>query len=150
MREGHQAMNVNRKILIQVTAYGSALALAAFLLQWLEYHMVARLYTPELYAIVIAVGFAGLGVWVGAQLTRPTAPSTFQRNDAAMEALGVTAREFETLEKLAAGMTNKEIARALGVSPNTVKTHLANLYEKLGVKRRTEAIAQARTHAIIP
>ena len=52
--------------------------------------------------------------------------------------------QARVLELLAAGRSNKEIAGRLGVSPNTVKTHVAKLYGKLDVRRRTEAMRRAR------
>ena len=54
------------------------------------------------------------------------------------------------LERLAAGQSNKEIARTLGLSPNTVKTHVANLFAKLEASRRTEAVNKARDLHLIP
>jgi DNA-binding CsgD family transcriptional regulator len=54
------------------------------------------------------------------------------------------------LHELAAGRTNKEIAARLQVSPNTVKTHVAHLFEKLGASRRTDAIARARELGLLP
>jgi two-component system nitrate/nitrite response regulator NarP len=53
----------------------------------------------------------------------------------------LTKRELEVLSTLAAGHTNKQIAAAHGVSPNTVKFHIKNLFEKLGVNNRGQAIA---------
>jgi two-component system nitrate/nitrite response regulator NarP len=50
-------------------------------------------------------------------------------------------RETDMLAALARGMTNREMARELGISPNTVKFHLSNLYDKLSVKSRAQAIA---------
>ena len=94
--------------------------------------------------------FAALGGWAGWRLTHRKDAGGFQKNDAAIRSLGISAREFETLELLANGLSNKEIARELGVSPNTVKTHLARLYEKLGAARRTEAVGKARDLALIP
>jgi DNA-binding NarL/FixJ family response regulator len=55
----------------------------------------------------------------------------------------LTARERQVLALVAAGVANKGIARALGVSPNTVKFHLASLFSKLAVGTRAEAIAAA-------
>ncbi|MEO1135786.1 MAG: LuxR C-terminal-related transcriptional regulator, partial [Pseudomonadota bacterium] len=69
---------------------------------------------------------------------------------AALSSLGVTAREYQTLGALADGLTNKEIARRFDVSPNTVKTQVASLFEKLGVSRRTQAIQKARELGLIP
>ena len=57
----------------------------------------------------------------------------------------LTEREQQVLVLLVAGATTKGIARALGLSPNTVKTHTRHLFEKLGVRTRTEAAAAART-----
>ena len=69
---------------------------------------------------------------------------------AALKSLGVTEREFAVLELLAAGRSNKEIARDLGVSPNTIKTHILHLFEKLQVQRRTQAIQKARELRLVP
>ncbi len=134
-----------------IIVYGAGLAAAAFALEWLEYRYVARAFAAEAYIAIIALLFAGAGLWAGARLfSRVDAAGAFAKNEAALKALGVTAREYETLELLAEGLANKEIARALGVSPNTVKTHLARLYEKLGARRRTEALAKARALCLIP
>jgi ATP/maltotriose-dependent transcriptional regulator MalT len=93
----------------------------------------------------------GLGVWVGARLFRGRgAGPAFEANTRAMTSLGISSREFEVLELLAAGRSNKEISARLSVSPNTVKTHVANLYGKLEVKRRTEAILRARELGMLP
>jgi ATP/maltotriose-dependent transcriptional regulator MalT len=86
----------------------------------------------------------GLGVWVGARLFRRSAATPFEPNTRVRETLGVSDREFEVLTLLAQGRSNKEIAKQLDVSPNTVKTHVASLFEKLPAKRRTEAISRAR------
>ena len=74
----------------------------------------------------------------------------FTRNEAAAKALGLTSRECLMLEHLAAGQSNKEIARTLDLSPSTVKTHIANLYAKLEVGRRTQAIRKARELRLLP
>ena len=88
---------------------------------------------------------AALGIWVGVRLFPRRAPAgEFTVNDKARESLGISEREFEVLELLAAGQSNKEIAASLNVSPNTVKTHVAKLYGKLQASRRTEAILRAR------
>ena len=131
-------------MLKSVIVYALALAAGAFVLQWLEYKYLARAFAPEIYVGLIALGFTALGVWVGHRMTPKTVSPTFERNDAAMKSLGVTERELGVLELLAAGRSNKEIARALDISPNTVKTHIANLFQKLEVERRTQAIQKAR------
>ena len=133
-----------------IFAYAIALAAGAALLSWLEYKYVTRVFTGEIYLLLVAGGFAALGGWAGWRLTKRDAQPGFEKNEAAIKSLGVSPREFETLELLAAGLSNKEIARKLGVSPNTVKTHLARLYEKLGAARRTEAVGKARSLSLIP
>lgn len=132
-----------------ILLYGSGLAAAAFLLEWLNYRHVVHRWSTEFYIACIAVVFAALGIWVGNRLTaRPR--QMFVRNNAAISALGISAREFEVLEMLAAGHANKVIARQLDISPNTVKTHVARVYEKLAVASRTQAIQKARMLDILP
>jgi DNA-binding CsgD family transcriptional regulator len=133
-----------------IILYALALAAAATALQWLEYRYVTRTYSTEIYVALIAAGFVALGVWAGLKLTPRPAPVSFERNDAAIRSLGLTARECELLGLLASGQSNKELARTLGISPNTVKTHLARLYEKLEVQKRVQAIEKARWLALIP
>jgi len=133
-----------------IALYALGLALAAIALAWLEYKYVTRVFTGEIYVVVIALGFTALGVWAGARLTRKTQSPPFEVNLAALASLGVTAREQEMLAALADGLTNKEIARRFNVSPNTVKTHVSSLYEKLEVSRRTQAVQKAKALALIP
>ncbi len=133
-----------------VLLYAGALAAAALLLQWLEYGRLMRLFAPEFYVTAIAIGFTLLGLWAGHRLTARRAPAPFERNTAAIAALGLSPRECEILELLASGRTNQEMADALHISPNTVKTHLARVYEKLEVERRVQAIEKARFLSLIP
>lgn len=137
--------NVFRTILI----YGVLLAAGAFGLRWMEYQFVIRTHATETYLVLIALAFMGLGIWAGARLFRRPAPGPFTPNRQVCASLGVSDRELEVLELLAAGRSNKEIAHQLAVSPNTIKTHVANLFEKLEAKRRTQAISRARELGII-
>ena len=127
-----------------VILYALALALAAAALDWLQYLYFVRLFSTDIYIGLLAVGFIALGLWAGTRLTPRPATALFQRNDAAIRSLGLTTRECEILALLASGKSNKEMARALGISPNTVKTHIARVYEKLEVQRRIQAIEKAR------
>jgi DNA-binding CsgD family transcriptional regulator len=134
-----------------VLIYGFALAAGAVLLQWLEYQIWARTHAGTIYIALIAVAFLALGIWVGRRLfrTEPRA-SEFTPNERAQASLGISGREREVLHLLADGRSNKEIAARLGLSPNTVKTHVARLFEKLRVARRTEAIQLARELGLVP
>lgn len=144
------AVDVTRDMLKSVAIYALALAAGAFVLQWMEYQYLTRMFASELYIFFIAIAFTGLGIWAGHRLTPRVAAAAFIRNDAAVNALGLTGREVLVLELLAKGSANKEIARQLDISPNTVKTHIANLFQKLEVQRRTQAIQKARELRILP
>ncbi len=133
-----------------IIIYSLAIAGAAFLLQWMEYLHVVRVFSTEIYMVLIAVFFSAIGIWAGNRLTRGSAPSRFTKNLQALKYLGISDREYDVLELLAQGQSNKEIAETLFVSGNTVKTHLAHLYEKLEVSRRTQAIQKARSLNMIP
>src|SRR5689334_8355563 len=133
-----------------ILLWALALAAGAFLLRWLEYQYVVRAFSQEIYISVIGVGFAAAGVWVGWKLSARSHAGPFERNAAALASLGLTGQEVRVLERLAAGQSNKEIARTLGLSPNTVKTHVAHLFAKLEVRRRTQAISRARDLHLIP
>ena len=62
----------------------------------------------------------------------------------------LTTRELETLELVTQGLYNKEIADKLSISLETVKSHLKNIYQKLGVSRRQQAVHRARSLDILP
>jgi DNA-binding NarL/FixJ family response regulator len=133
-----------------ILIYGALLAAGATGLQWLQYRYLVRAYPLEAYLGLIALAFMGLGIWVGVRLVRRAHPTTpFEANTRAQESLRISERELEVLHLLAAGRSNKEIAHRLEVSPNTVKTHIARLFEKLEVRRRTEAILRARELGVI-
>ena len=133
-----------------ILLYALGLSAAALLLSWLEYRYVTRIYAGEVYVILIAIGFTALGGWAGWRLTRRAPAAPFEVNRAALASLRITEREHETLVALADGLSNKEIARRFDVSPNTVKTQVSSLYEKLEVSRRTQAIQKARDLTLIP
>ena len=132
-----------------VLLYGLGLAVAAVALEQLKFRYAASEISTDLYVGLLALGFTALGLWVGHQLTAKKPAAPFERNAAAIATLGLTPRECEILDLLASGQSNKELARTLGVSPNTVKTHLANLFAKLDVDRRVKAIEKARFLSLI-
>jgi DNA-binding NarL/FixJ family response regulator len=133
-----------------ILIYGALLAAGSFGLQWLQYRFLVRSYPAEAYLALVALGFLGLGIWVGARLFRRVPANVpFEGNTRAQTSLRISERELQVLELLAAGQSNKEIATRLEVSPNTVKTHVAKLFDKLEVRRRTEAILKARELGMI-
>jgi NarL family two-component system response regulator LiaR len=136
-----------------VILYGLAMAALLGLLKFVEYKYVVRDIPMEFYIGAVAVMFTGIGIWAGLRLTRPKIVEVngpFQRDDAALKLTGISSREFEVLELMAAGLSNQDIADRLFVSTSTVKTHVSNVLAKLDASRRTEAIAKAKELRIIP
>src|SRR5262249_7480457 len=103
----------------------------------------------EIYIAIFALACMGLGGWLTVRLWRRPAPTPVELDPQAPGRIGISERELEVLEHLAAGRSNKEIALRLEVSPNTVKTHVAKLFEKLGARRRTQAILRARELGVL-
>ena len=132
-------------------------------LRLIEYRWLVIDYSLEIYGGLVAAVFAALGIWLGLRLTRPRetvvvrevtrevpAPSAFVRDQARLDALGITPRELEILELIAAGLSNREIAARAFVSENTVKTHSSRVFSKLGAQRRTQAVQLAKEQRLIP
>jgi DNA-binding CsgD family transcriptional regulator len=140
----------DRIIWKRAAIYGALLAAGAVALQWLDYARMVRTHPGDLGLFLVALAFLLLGLFIGARVLAPPRPAPFDGNPRALETLGISPRELRVLEEIAAGRSNKEIARRLNVSPNTVKTHVARLFEKLEAKRRTDAIARARELGIVP
>lgn len=142
-----------------VLIFGAVAGAGAALLQWAEYRWLVVAHAFEVYAALVAALFAGLGLWLGRRLTRPAPPRiervevpvapVFARDEAQVRSLGLTPRELEILGLIAAGLSNREIAGRLFVSENTVKTHSSRLFDKLGARRRTQAVLRARELRLI-
>ena len=128
-----------------ILIYGAILAAGACGLQWLQYRYLVHAYPLEAYLGLIGLIFLVLGILIGARFFRRAPHAVpFEANTQVQQTLGISEREMQVLKLLADGRSNKEIASDLDVSPNTVKTHIARLFEKLEVRRRTEAILRAR------
>ena len=136
-----------------IALYAALLAGGTVALQWLDYQRLVRSYPSAIYDGLLATGFLALGLWLGMRLlgrgASPAEPAG-EGNPRAAEALGISPRELEVLHEIAAGHSNKEIALRLHVSPNTVKTHVARLLEKLEARRRTDALRKARELGLVP
>lgn len=132
-----------------ILLYAGLLAVFVFALEWLEYRYFVRAFSTEIYIVLLVIAFTALGIWVGRMLT-PRAQSTpFEVNQAALDALGITPAEHRVLDALAEGLSNKQIAAALNVSPNTIKSHIARLYEKLEAGQRVQAVRKARQLGLV-
>jgi DNA-binding CsgD family transcriptional regulator len=132
-----------------ILLYGALLAIGTTALAWLDSRRFLWRHGDEIATFAVAAGFLIAGLWIGMRVLGAPRPLPFDGNPAARAALGISPRELAVLEQLASGRSNREIADALHVSPNTVKTHIARLFEKLEAKRRTDAIARARELGLI-
>jgi NarL family two-component system response regulator LiaR len=133
--------------------YGLSLAFLVSVLKYLEYRLWVRDLSLEFYIGLMALMFTSLGVWVGLRLTRKKVIRVgpeFVLNEAELQRLGISKREQEVLALMAQGHSNQEIADKLFVSLNTVKTHTSNLFLKLEVSRRTQAIQKGKNLRLIP
>ena len=122
-------------------------------LKLIEYRWLVVEHSVEIYGGLVAAVFASLGVWLGLKLTRRTETVVirdFVRDHQKLDSLRITPRELETLELIAAGLSNQEIAERLHVSENTVKTHSSRVFEKLGARRRTQAVQLGKELRLIP
>ncbi|WP_317132532.1 response regulator transcription factor [Taibaiella lutea] len=143
--------------------YSISLAILLFLLKWLELRFVIFDHALEIYIGAIAIIFTSLGIWLALKLSKPkietvivekeiivTRNEQFILNEAVINQLELSKRELEVLALMAEGLSNQEIAAKLFISLSTVKTHNQNLFEKLDVKRRTQAAEKARRLGLIP
>jgi len=152
---------MKRHILI----YGLIGGIIITILKWTEYRFLVIEHSIEIYGGLVAATFAVLGIWLGIRLTGKrekivikeipvpvptTAAELFCLNEGKREELGITPRELEILGLIANGMSNREIAEKLFVSENTVKTHSSRVFDKLGAKRRTQAVQFGKEFGLLP
>jgi DNA-binding CsgD family transcriptional regulator len=152
-----------------VLVYGVLGGVLIAALRAAEYRFLVLEHSLEVYGGIVALLFSALGIWLGLRLTgtretvvvrevpvevpvevRVPVAGPFVRDEARLARLGITPRELEILEAMAAGLSNREIAERLFVSENTVKTHAARLFDKLSARRRTQAVQRAKEAGLIP
>lgn len=140
--------------------YGLSMAGLLFLLKWLELNLLIIHHAFEVYAGMIALVFTLLGIWLALKLAKPKEkiviveklmppPVNFQLNEPLLAELRISSRELEVLQLMAEGLSNQQIGERLFVSLNTIKTHAANLFSKLEVQRRTQAVEKAKRLSLI-
>jgi len=150
-----------------VLIYGLLGGVLIAVLRLVEYRFLVLEHSLEIYGGIVALLFAMLGIWLGLKLTRTKetvvikevpvpvevpvqTAGPFVVNTTRLQQLGITPRELEILEAIAAGLSTREIAEKLFVSENTVKTHSSRLFDKLSAKRRTQAVQIAKEAGLIP
>lgn len=152
-----------------VLLYGAVAALLILGLKLLEYRWLVVEHSIEIYGGIVAAVFAGLGIWLGLKITAPRervvlrevpvpvevpvavpVAGPFVRDERRVAALGLTPRELEILGLIAEGLSTREMAERVGVSENTVKTHTSRVLDKLGARRRTQAVQLGKELRLIP
>jgi len=150
-----------RRAVRDILLYGMSGGMLIAVLKLMEYRFLVVEHSVEIYVGLVAALFAGLGIWLGLTLTRKKpativqeipahAADPFVADGKRVSELGITARELEILGLIADGLSNREIAGRLFVSENTVKTHSSRLFDKLGAKRRTQAVQIGKMARLIP
>ena len=149
-----------------VVLYGLLGGLLIAGLKFIEYRFLVIEHSVEIYGGIVALLFSIVGIWLGLKLTRTRetvivrevpvrvevlvrVSAPFVPDPARVRQLGITPRELEILEAIAAGLSTREIAAKLFVSENTVKTHSSRLFDKLSAKRRTQAVQIAKAAGLI-
>jgi len=149
-----------------VIIFGLVGGLLIAILQYTQYRFVIIEHSVELYSALVAILFATFGIWLGLRITRgretiretvvvrevvvPAETPSFAPDTAKQRILGITARELEILTLVARGFSNREIAKQRFVSENTVKTHCARAFDKLGAARRTQAVLRGKELGLLP
>lgn len=146
----------------EIIMYAISMAVLLLLLRFLEYKFLILQNELGLYVGIIALFFTALGIWASNKLTNPKVKTVviekqifvekrldFIVNEEEVNNRKISKRELEVLELMAQGLSNQEIASHLFVSLNTIKTHSSNLFQKLEVKRRTQAIETGKKIGII-
>ena len=158
---------MKKQILIYGLIYGLCGGLLIAALKLIEYRFIVLEHSIEIYGALIALLFAGAGIWLGLKVTRKeqvivereliverevfvSTVGPFALNEQRVQELAITKRELEILGLIAEGLSNREIAEKLFVSENTVKTHSSRLFDKLSAKRRTQAVQRGKELGLIP
>ena len=152
-------MKLNKKYK-EILIYSVSMAILLLVIKWLEAYFIVFNYRLDLFIGAIAILFTVLGIWLAMKLVKSKtkiiekevfvdSPLTLEINQEEIEKLGISNRELDVLNLMALGLKNEEIGDKLFISLNTVKTHISNLFIKLDVKRRTQAVEKAKRLNII-
>jgi DNA-binding NarL/FixJ family response regulator len=150
---------LSRRPLLHLAFYAACGGLLLVALRLAQYHYLIFSHSIEIYVAIVAAIFAGVGIWLGGTMTKKKpevivrevpVSGPFVLDEARRTELQITPRELEILGLVAEGLSNREIAARVFVSENTVKTHVSRVFDKLGARRRTEAVQIAKASRLIP
>lgn len=137
-------------MLKQSVIYGAILSICLLLLKLSEIDLHSSIISWSLKQHFFALLFFGMGIWFAVSLRNPKRRLHKKSLKPNLDGRSLLSqRELEVLQGMADGLSNKEIGEHLFLSENTIKTHASNLFSKLEVKRRTQAVHKAREITII-
>jgi len=158
--EKKSSWSSHRRAIWEIAIFGLCSGILITALMLAENHLLGVAHSSEIYTLLVAVVFAGGGIWLGLTLIRRNAtvvqdvampaPGPFRPDEEHLSELKITPRELEILGLIAEGLSTREIADKLFVSESTVKTHSSRLFDKLGAKRRTQAVQLGKVARLIP
>ena len=143
----------------EIALYGVCGGILIAALRLVEYRFLVLQHSVEIYGAIVAAVFAGLGIWLGGTITKKKPEVVVRevrvdgplvRDENRVRDLQLTPRELEILGLIAKGLSNKDIGERVFVSENTVKTHASRVFDKLGARRRTEAVQLGKSWRLIP
>lgn len=132
-----------------VLIFGLLILALLLLFQLSKYALISNDLHIEIIIALIAIVFFFVGVYLNKKsLSKPEIPSGIINHEKIKD-LEISNREYEVLQKISEGLSNKEIGEVLFLSESTIKTHVSNLLVKLNAKRRTQAVQIAKMFQII-
>ena len=132
-----------------ILVFGALIIALLILFQIGKYAVVSGDSKIEIIIAVIALVFFFIGVYINKRSLHKKQAIEVEIDFEKIESFEITKREYEVLQQIASGLSNKEIAEKLFLSESTIKTHVSSLLVKLNAKRRTQAIQIAKKENII-
>ncbi len=126
--------------------YGFLMAALFVFLEVINYKAIVHQMDVRWYGFIIALLFLGVGLFIGYSIFGGHESIGSEQRPVSHD---LSQRELDVLRLMSEGLTNQEIADRMYVSVNTVKTHISNLYSKLDVNRRTQAVSKARAMHLV-
>lgn len=146
--------------MLRIVLWSLAGGVLIALLKLLEYRHFVHAYPGEIYGGLVAVLFTALGIYAGLRWHKArevvvvqevrVPVEEFELDETNLRELGITPRELEILGLIGEGLSNRQIAERACVTESTVKSHAYRLFDKLGVRRRVQAVQRGRELGLIP
>lgn len=132
-----------------VLIFSSLIFAILLIFQISKYSLAVGNTSSEWVIAAVAIIFFVIGVYINKKSLHKTTSAEIEIDQKKIDALGLSKREFEVLNGIASGLSNKEIGEELFLSESTIKTHVSNLFVKLNAKRRTQVIQKAKEMRLI-